>query len=159
VTWNNTTNQVTPADGVDVRMRRHLATLLGERATRPEQRNTREDAGRYLAAIASTATTFVAASWRAERRRRMFVDRHAGGAQVSRLPRTDGACRTVQSSLGSNGSSMQNQLLEVVLGIAKPWYVRGVDFDAARKVLTIGIDFVAGSRFPAPGVEAVHHAA
>ena len=50
----------------------------------------------------------------------------------------------------------QNQLLEASLGIAKPWYVRGVDFDTARKVLTIGIDFVAGSRFPAPGVEGVH---
>ena len=42
---------------------------------------------------------------------------------------------------------MQNQLFEVALGIAKPWYVRGVDFDAACKVLTIVIDFVAGSRF------------
>lgn len=41
-------------------------------------------------------------------------------------------------------------------GIAKPWYVRVVDFDAARKVLTIGIDFVAGSRFAAPGVEGLH---
>jgi transposase len=51
---------------------------------------------------------------------------------------------------------MQNQLFEAALGIAKPWYVRGVDFDAARKVLMIGIDFVAGSRFPAPGVEGVH---
>jgi hypothetical protein len=40
---------------------------------------------------------------------------------------------------------MQNQLFEAALGIAKPWYVRGVGFDAARKVLTIGIDFVAGS--------------
>ena len=51
---------------------------------------------------------------------------------------------------------MQNQLFEAALGIAKPWYVRSVDFDAARKVLTIGIDFVAGSRFEAPGVEGVH---
>ena len=51
---------------------------------------------------------------------------------------------------------MQDQLLEAALGIAKPWYVRGVDFDAARKVLTIGIDFVAGRRFPAPGVEGAH---
>ena len=48
---------------------------------------------------------------------------------------------------------MQNQMFEAALGIAKPWYVRGVDFDAARKILTIGIDFVAGSRFAAPGVE------
>lgn len=51
---------------------------------------------------------------------------------------------------------MQNQLFEAALGISKPWYVRGVDFDATRKVLTIGIDFVAGSRFPAPGVEGAH---
>jgi transposase len=33
---------------------------------------------------------------------------------------------------------------------------QGVDFDAARKVLTIGIDFVAASWFPAPGVEGEH---
>jgi transposase len=51
---------------------------------------------------------------------------------------------------------MQNQLFEAALGISKPWYVRGVDFDAARKMLTIGIDFVAGTRFPAPGVEGAH---
>jgi transposase len=51
---------------------------------------------------------------------------------------------------------MQNQLFEAALGISKPWYVRGVDFDAPRKVLTIGIDFVVGSRFRAPGVEGVH---
>src|SRR5215472_2878161 len=62
-------------------------------------------------------------------------------------------------SLGSKRPricSMQNQLFEAALGISKPWYVRGVDFDAARKMLTIGIDFVAGSRFPAPGVEGAH---
>jgi transposase len=53
-------------------------------------------------------------------------------------------------------ADMQNQLFEAALGFSKPWYVRGVDFDAARKVLTIGIDFVAGSRFPAPGVEGAH---
>ena len=29
-------------------------------------------------------------------------------------------------------------------------------FDPARKVLIIGIDFVAGSRFAAPGVEGLH---
>src|SRR5262252_3667255 len=51
---------------------------------------------------------------------------------------------------------MQNQLFEAALGIAKPWYVRSIDFDPARKVLTISIDFVAGSRFTAPGVEGLH---
>jgi transposase len=59
-------------------------------------------------------------------------------------------------SHGSKSTSMQNQLFEAALGIAKPWYVRGVDFDPARKVLTISIDFVAGSRFAAPGVEGLH---
>ena len=51
---------------------------------------------------------------------------------------------------------MQNQLFEAALGIAKPWYVQGVDFDAARKTLTIGVDFVAGTRFPAPGAPGLH---
>jgi len=51
---------------------------------------------------------------------------------------------------------MQNQLFEAALGIAKPWYVNGVDFDAAKKTLTINVDFVAGTRFPVPDVAGVH---
>ena len=51
---------------------------------------------------------------------------------------------------------MQNQLFEVALGITKPWYVNGVDFDAAQKTLTISVDFVAGTRFPVPDVAGVH---
>ena len=51
---------------------------------------------------------------------------------------------------------VQNQLFEAALGIARPWYVNGVDFDAAKKILTISVDFVAGTRFPAPGVAGVH---
>src|SRR3984885_80115 len=51
---------------------------------------------------------------------------------------------------------VQNKLFEAALGIAKPWYVNGVDFDAAKKNLTISVDFVAGTRFPAAGVAGVH---
>ncbi len=51
---------------------------------------------------------------------------------------------------------MQNQLFEAALGIAKPWYVNGVDFDTAKKTLTISVDFVAGTRFPVPDVAGVH---
>jgi transposase len=51
---------------------------------------------------------------------------------------------------------MQNQLFEAALGIARPWSVQGVDFDAGRKVLTIKVDFAAGTRFPVPGVEGLH---
>jgi transposase len=51
---------------------------------------------------------------------------------------------------------VQNQLFEAALGIAKPWYVNGVDFDAAKKILTISVDFVAGTRFPAAGFAGAH---
>jgi len=51
---------------------------------------------------------------------------------------------------------VQNKLFEAALGIVKPWYVNGVDFDAAKKTLTISVDFVAGTRFPAAGVAGVH---
>jgi hypothetical protein len=42
--------------------------------------------------------------------------------------------------------SVPNQLFEAALGIASPWYVKGVEFDAERRKLTIGIDFSAGAR-------------
>jgi len=51
---------------------------------------------------------------------------------------------------------MQNKLFETALGVEDPWYVKGVDFDAARKTLTIVIDFVAGSRFEHPDVPGEH---
>ena len=51
--------------------------------------------------------------------------------------------------------SVPNQLFEAALGIASPWYVKGVEFDAERRKLTIGIDFSAGARFPVAGSDAV----
>lgn len=51
---------------------------------------------------------------------------------------------------------MQNQLFEAALGIAKPWYVNDVAFDAAKKTLTIRVDFVAGTHFAVPGVAGAH---
>ena len=51
---------------------------------------------------------------------------------------------------------VQNKLFEAALGIAKPWYVNGVDFDPTKKTLTISVDFVAGTRFPVAGVAGVH---
>src|SRR6201993_662108 len=50
----------------------------------------------------------------------------------------------------------QIQLFEAALGITAPWYVQGVDFDAARRELTIAVDFVAGTRFSYPGVGGEH---
>ena len=42
---------------------------------------------------------------------------------------------------------MHDRLFEAALGIAPPWSVAGLRFDEAAKVLTVGIDYAAGSRF------------
>ena len=51
---------------------------------------------------------------------------------------------------------MNEQLFETALGIAEPWHVVSVDLDAEAKILTIGIDFTAGSRFAMAGEDGVH---
>lgn len=51
---------------------------------------------------------------------------------------------------------MTEKIFETALGIVPPWYVAGVDLDAAARTLTIRIDFVAGSRFAVPGVGGAH---
>lgn len=53
---------------------------------------------------------------------------------------------------------MQNQIFESALGIANPWYIKGVDFDAEQRSLSVHIDFVAGSRFAYPGIDGAHPA-
>lgn len=51
---------------------------------------------------------------------------------------------------------MHDKLFEAALGIVPPWSVAGVRFDEASKVLTVGIDFAAGSRFAVEGVTGAH---
>jgi transposase len=51
---------------------------------------------------------------------------------------------------------MHDRLFEAALGIAPPWSVAGVSFDEAAKVLTVGIDYAAGSRFGVEGVAGEH---
>lgn len=53
---------------------------------------------------------------------------------------------------------MTAKLFEAALGITSPWYINGVAFDVANKTLSIAVDFIAGSRFAAPGVEGTHPA-
>lgn len=53
---------------------------------------------------------------------------------------------------------MTAKLFEAALGIASPWYINGVEFDVAKKTLSIAVDFIAGSRFAVPGVEGAHPA-
>src|SRR6202047_796459 len=52
-----------------------------------------------------------------------------------------------------------NHVFAAALGIAAPWFVRTVDFDAGQRRLTIHVDFAPGSRFThpkAPGEHPVH---
>lgn len=51
---------------------------------------------------------------------------------------------------------MHAKLFAAPLGVSDPWRVAGVDFDVAKKVLTISVDFVAGSRFKVADVAGVH---
>jgi transposase len=51
---------------------------------------------------------------------------------------------------------MHERLFEAALGIAPPWFVVGVKFDEASKVLTVGIDYAVGSRFGVQGVAGEH---
>lgn len=46
-------------------------------------------------------------------------------------------------------------MFEAALGIAAPWSVGTVDFDEAAKILTVQIDFRAGTRFAISGYEGV----
>jgi transposase len=48
------------------------------------------------------------------------------------------------------------ELFEAALGITSPWFVQGVDFEADKHLLTIAVDFSAGSRFAHPDVPGEH---
>jgi transposase len=51
---------------------------------------------------------------------------------------------------------MTGKVFEAALGVGEPWSVASVDFDEAAKVLSVLIDFKAGSRFAICGHEGVH---
>jgi len=53
---------------------------------------------------------------------------------------------------------MLTRLFERALDITNPWYIKGVDFDAENKSLTIKIDFIAGSKFAHPSVDGFYSA-
>lgn len=77
---------VAPQDGVDARMKRRLAALLGEMGIATERANARENVEQWLEACASNADRTVAATWQAERTPRAFLERHPTGARFSALP-------------------------------------------------------------------------
>lgn len=49
-----------------------------------------------------------------------------------------------------------NALFETALGITKPYFVKGADFDQQARQLTIRIDFPPGTRFAHPQAEGLH---
>lgn len=51
---------------------------------------------------------------------------------------------------------MHDRLFEAALGIAAPWFVAGARFDAASKVLTVGIEYAVASRFEVAGMAGAH---
>jgi len=51
---------------------------------------------------------------------------------------------------------MTNALFDAALGIKAPWQVQGIEFDADKHLLTICVDFVAGTRFAHPELAGEH---
>ena len=51
---------------------------------------------------------------------------------------------------------MDNDLFTAALGITPPWFVDGLDFDTAKRVLTIRIDFEPGACFSSSGADGTH---
>jgi ubiquinone/menaquinone biosynthesis C-methylase UbiE len=72
-----------PDDGIDARMKRRLASILGANRTRP---NVRADVERLLGESATRTERRIAGTWTAERTPRQFIARHRGGARFSALP-------------------------------------------------------------------------
>jgi SAM-dependent methyltransferase len=77
---------VARSDGVDARMKLRLAQVLSELHAAPETKNTREDVERWLTSAARSSTRVIAATWRAARTPRGFLERHRTGARFSALP-------------------------------------------------------------------------
>lgn len=76
-----------PEDGIDERLKQKLDRLLDRQMQLSPRRSGREEITSYLAALASSTTEQTVASWTVERSPRAFLERHAGGARFSQLPR------------------------------------------------------------------------
>jgi ubiquinone/menaquinone biosynthesis C-methylase UbiE len=75
-----------PADGIDARMKRRLASILETLGAQLDKTNTRSEVERALAAEATAASQVIGATWTSERTPRGFIERHGSGARFSTLP-------------------------------------------------------------------------
>jgi hypothetical protein len=64
--------------------------------------------------------------------------------------------RVGAEGLPAQRRDMSNELFAAALGLADPWFVKDVQFDVAKHMLTIKIDFKKGSRFPHAAAEGLH---
>jgi ubiquinone/menaquinone biosynthesis C-methylase UbiE len=74
-----------PESGVDARLRQRLALILSEIGVDPGH-NFHDLVGHALNSAADIAESVLAASWRADRTAREFLERHCTGARFSALP-------------------------------------------------------------------------
>ena len=70
---------------IDARLRQRLALILSEIGIDPGH-NFHDEVGQALNSVARSAQVVVAASWRADRTAREFLERHRTGARFSVLP-------------------------------------------------------------------------
>jgi ubiquinone/menaquinone biosynthesis C-methylase UbiE len=77
---------VAPDNGIDARMRQHLAESLAAAGVHRYQKKSSEDALSWVAGNARDSRIVTAAAWTAERTPRAFLQRHATGARFSVLP-------------------------------------------------------------------------
>lgn len=77
---------VMPSDGVDTRMKKHLASFLKEAGIRPYHMNGRSDIPYSVSQFPESAVRIVAAEWFAKRTPDAFLDRQPTGARFSALP-------------------------------------------------------------------------
>ena len=74
-----------PDDGVDAKMKQHLAEILEELGENPYQRKSKEDAFGWLDRNADLTVQHVA-HWQMSRTPRHFIERHGTGVRFSALP-------------------------------------------------------------------------
>jgi hypothetical protein len=72
-----------PADGLDARMKKCLASLLEEMGVQPYHMNGVSDC---LRSLPESGVRIIAAEWSAKRTPGAFLDRQPTGARFSRLP-------------------------------------------------------------------------
>ncbi len=85
--WVVVGQTATPADGVDVRMKKQLMQILKQMgAASHESKRSREESLQWLRTACSRETQVTAVSWTSQRTPREFMQRHRSGARFSSLP-------------------------------------------------------------------------